>query len=79
MQGLVCIHGNRYHTAWMSKSFQPLAVLTFLVLEPELLLDLLAGKVYGAGELGAVQGLSNVVCAVLLDECQQLLSTALHV
>lgn len=35
--------------------------LTFLVLEPQLLLDLLAGEVNDAGELGAVEGLCDVV------------------
>lgn len=35
--------------------------LTFLVLEPQLLLDLLAGEVNDAGELGAIEGLCDVV------------------
>lgn len=51
--------------------------LTFLVLQPELLLSLLAGEVDGAAELGAVKGLRHVMAAVLLDEGQQLLSGAL--
>lgn len=51
--------------------------LTFLVLEPQLLLDLLAGEVDDAGELGAVEGLRQVVGAVVLDEGQQLLPAAL--
>lgn len=51
--------------------------LTFLVLEPQLLLDLLAGEVDDAGELRAIEGLCDVVGAVVLDEGQQLLPTAL--
>lgn len=51
--------------------------LTFLILEPELLLDLLAGKMDDAGELGAIQSLCDVVGAVVLDEGQQLVPTAL--
>lgn len=51
--------------------------LTFLVLEPQLLLDLLAGEVDDAGELGAIEGLCDVVGAVVLDEGQQLLPAAL--
>ena len=35
--------------------------LTFLVLEPQLLLDLRAGEVDDAGELGAIEGLCDVV------------------
>jgi len=54
----------------------PTALLTFLVLEPELLLDLLAGEVDGAAELGAVQCLCDVVRAKLLDEGEQLLPAA---
>lgn len=41
------------------------------------MLDLLAGEVDDAGELGAVEGLCDVVGAVVLDERQQLLPTAL--
>lgn len=41
------------------------------------MLDLLAGEVDDAGELGAVEGLCDVVGAVVLDEGQQLLPTAL--
>lgn len=54
-------------------------LLTFLVLEPELLLDLLAGEVDGAAELGAVQRLRDVVGAKLLDEGEQLLPAAVLV
>lgn len=50
--------------------------LTFLVLQPELLLGLLAGEVDAAAELGAVQRLRHVVAAVLLEESQQLLTCA---
>lgn len=50
--------------------------LTFLVLEPELLLGLLAGEVDAAAELGAVQRLRHVVAAILLEEGQQLLTCA---
>lgn len=50
--------------------------LTFLVLEPELLLDLLARKADGAAVLGPVQGLGDVMGAVLLNEVEQLLSAA---
>lgn len=57
----------------------PLALLTFLVLEPELLLDLLAGEVDGAAELGAIQSLCDVVGAKLLDEGEQLLPAAVLV
>lgn len=57
----------------------PTALLTFLVLEPELLLDLLAGEVDGAAELGAVQRLHDVVGAKLLDEGEQLLPAAVLV
>lgn len=35
--------------------------LTFLILEPQLLLDLLAGEVDDAGELGAIEGFRDVV------------------
>lgn len=55
------------------------SLLTFLVLEPELLLDLLAGEVDGAAELGAVQRLGDVVGAKLLDEREQLLPAAVLV
>lgn len=51
--------------------------LTFLVLQPQLLLHLLAGEVDDAGELGAVEGLGDVMGAVVLDEGQQLLPAAL--
>jgi len=51
--------------------------LTFLVLQPELLLRLLAGEVDVAAELGAVEGLRDVVAAVALEEGQQLLPRAL--
>lgn len=57
----------------------PITLLTFLVLEPELLLDLLAGEVDGAAELGAVQRLGDVVGAKLLDEGEQLLPAAVLV
>lgn len=57
----------------------PTALLTFLVLEPELLLDLLAGEVDGAAELGAIQSLRDVVGAKLLDEGEQLLPAAVLV
>lgn len=53
-----------------------LSALTFLVLQPELLLGLLAGEVDAAAELGAVQGLRHVVAAVLLQERQQLVAGA---
>lgn len=55
------------------------SLLTFLVLEPELLLDLLAGEVDGAAELRAIQRLCNVVGAKLLDEGEQLLPAAVLV
>lgn len=35
--------------------------LTFLILEPQLLLDLLAGEVDDAGELGAIEGFCDIV------------------
>lgn len=54
----------------------PLPALTFLVLQPELLLGLLAGEVDAAAELGAVQRLRHVVAAVLLEERQQLVAGA---
>lgn len=54
----------------------PLPALTFLVLQPELLLGLLAGEVDAAAELGAVQRLRHVVAAVLLEERQQLVASA---
>lgn len=53
------------------------STLTFLILQPELLLGLLAGEVDAAAELGAVQGLGHVVAAVLSEESQQLLAGAL--
>lgn len=52
--------------------------LTFLVLQPELLLDLLAGEVDAAAQLGSVQRLRHVVAAVLLQEGEQLLARALR-
>lgn len=52
------------------------STLTFLILQPELLLRLLAGEVDAAAELGAVQGLRHIVAAVLLEKCQQLLTRA---
>lgn len=52
--------------------------LTFLVLQPELLLDLLAGEVDAAAQLGAVQSLRHVVAPVLLEEGQQLPARALR-
>lgn len=52
--------------------------LTFLVLQPELLLDLLAGEVDAAAQLGAVQSLRHVVAPVLLEEGQQLPACALR-
>lgn len=58
-------------------SSKPSPRLTFLILEPQLLLDLLAGEVDDAGELRTVQGLCDVVGAVVLDEGQQLIPTAL--
>lgn len=51
-----------------ARGAQGTALLTFLILEPQLLLHLLAGEVDGAAELGAVQSLSDVVGAKLLDE-----------
>lgn len=51
--------------------------LTFLVLQPKLLLGLLAGEVDAAAELGAVQSLGNVVAPVLLQKGQQLSTRAL--
>jgi len=59
-----------------ARGAQGTALLTFLILEPQLLLHLLAGKVDGAAELGAVQSLSDVVGAELLDEGEQLLPAA---
>lgn len=56
---------------------EPTPRLTFLILKPQLLLDLLAGEVNDAGELGTVQGLCDIVGAVVLDEGQQLIPTAL--
>lgn len=58
-------------------SFLSVSMLTFLILQPELLLGLLAGKVDAAAELGAVQGFRNIVAAVLLEKSQQLLTCAL--
>lgn len=52
-------------------------MLTFLVLQPQLLLGLLAGEVDATAELGAVQGLGHVVAAVLLEKSQELLPRAL--
>lgn len=52
------------------------SMLTFLVLQPELLLGLLAGEVDAAAELGAIQSLRHIVAAVLLEESQQLLAGA---
>lgn len=52
--------------------------LTFLVLQPELLLDLLAGEVDAAAQLGAVQSLRHVVASVLPEEGQQLHARALR-
>lgn len=62
-----------------ARGAQGTALLTFLILEPQLLLHLLAGKVDGAAELGAVQSLSDVVGAELLDEGEQLLPAAVLV
>lgn len=59
-----------------TRGAQGTALLTFLVLEPQLLLHLLAGEVDGAAELGAIQSLSDVVGAKLLDEGEQLLPAA---
>lgn len=53
-------------------------MLTFLILQPELLLGLLAGEVDAAAELGAIQGLRHIVAAVLLEKSQQLISCALR-
>lgn len=53
-------------------------ILTFLVLEPELLLHLLAGEVDVAAELGAVQSLRDVMAAILLDEGQELVTSAVR-
>lgn len=60
----------------MAFALAPLPALTFLVLQPELLLGFLAGEVDAAAELGAVQRLRHVVAAVLLQERQQLVATA---
>lgn len=61
----------------LASSFNKGSRLTFLVLEPQLLLDLLAGEVDDTGELRAVERLCDVVGAVVLEEGQQLLPTAL--
>lgn len=71
--------GNQHVTPGVCAPALPVALLTFLVLEPELLLDLLAGEVDGAAELGAIQRLRNVVGAKLLDEGEQLLPAAVLV
>lgn len=44
------------------------SMLTFLVLQPELLLGLLAGEVDAAAELRAIEGLRYIVAAVLLEK-----------
>lgn len=64
-------------TAHLAATSSKPSRLTFLILEPQLLLDLLAGEVDDAGELGAVEGLCDVVRAIVLDEGQQLLPAAL--
>lgn len=53
-------------------------MLTFLVLEPELLLHLLTGEVDVTAELGAVQSLGDVMAAVLLNEGQELVTRAVR-
>ncbi len=57
--------------------FLSVNTLTFLVLQPELLLSLLAGEVDAAAELGAVQGFRHIVAAVLLEKSHQLLACAI--
>lgn len=69
--------GSLTSTAQLAATSSEPSRLTFLVLEPQLLLDLLAGEVDDAGELGAIEGLCDVVGAVVLDEGQQLLPAAL--
>lgn len=58
-------------------NFDPFLLLTFLVLQPELLLGLLAGEVNAAAELGAVQTLRHIMAAIFLEKSQELLTCAL--
>lgn len=53
------------------------SILTFLVLQPELLLGLLAGEVNAAAELRAIQGFRHIMAAILLKKSQQLVTCAL--
>lgn len=62
-------------TGWIFGLSEP---LTFLVLQPQLLLDLLAGEVDAAAQLGPIERLRHVVAAVLLEEDQQFLARALR-
>lgn len=71
-----CSQGAQISPQLAATSTKP-SRLTFLVLEPQLLLDLLAGEVDDTGELGAVEGLCQVVRAIVLDEGEQLLPAAL--
>ncbi len=57
-------------------SSNPHLSLTFLVLEPELLLGLLAGKVDVAGEFRTIQRLRDVMTAVLPNKRKQLIPCA---
>ncbi len=57
-------------------SSNPHFSLTFLVLEPELLLGLLAGKVDVAGQFRTIQRLGDVMTAVLPNKRKQLIPCA---
>lgn len=74
---VICSAGSHSPIPHLATGSDKCFLLTFLVLEPQLLLNLLAGEVDDAGELGAIEGLGDVVGAVVLDEGQQLLPTAL--
>lgn len=58
--------------------FLSVSMLTFLVLQPELLLGLLAGEKDTAAELRAIEGLRHIVAAVLLKKRQQFLTCAIR-
>lgn len=56
--------------------FKSVSLLTFLVLQPELLLGLLAGKVDVAAKFRAIQGLRHIMAAIQLEESKKLLTCA---